>query len=460
MNKKVTIVTQAYNASKFIHRCIKSVVNQSYSNIDYLLIDDGSTDGTSDIIEFYAKKDSRIKCIFCEDNSKNVARWIDIIQDMELNDGYFMLLDSDDWLEYDCIERLIKIAEDGDYDIVGTGSIFHDSESNKVIRLIGTDEQKNIKKNNIIDYIFSNFFYMQFWWGKLYKIDMIKSTSLERLIDQTHGVTSYIIDIAFALEQYSRSNCICIDNSFLHNYRVSTYSTSKNYEHDRFNHPEIMFEICLKLVEKFPVEDSERMKLPYEVFVETVNSLLYLLPQTALTSSQQLHELYKIFNLDHFQEIYDHIEYSFIEDSRKNFVIFANNCNKSSENSQEYNEILMYFVQDICQIYNIDANQFLDDYNYSYFLVKKKKYDEALEYMTNVLIKNNSNNKDFLNLYISVAAIQNRVNEFIFGKVKLAKYYASNNKYSDCKMILDELTDMGVEDDEEISELRKIVQKL
>lgn len=81
MNTVVTIITQAYNASKYIHKCIRSVINQTYPNIEYLIIDDGSTDDTPDIIKEYAEKDSRIKCVLCEDNSRNVARWIDILQD-------------------------------------------------------------------------------------------------------------------------------------------------------------------------------------------------------------------------------------------------------------------------------------------------------------------------------------------------------------------------------------------
>lgn len=375
-----------------------------------------------------------------------------------------MLLDSDDWLELDCIESLVKIAEEGDFDIVGTGSLFRDSETKQVIRMVGTEERTILNEKNIVDYMVENLFAMYLWWGKLYKTDIINQISLTNLIKQTHGVTLYAVDVACALECIKLSKSICIDNSFLHNYFVCRSSTShKKYDYDRCNLIEIGFDMALEFVSGYSINDSEKMKLPYRMYADGVDSLIWLLSEkleNGFTASEILHELYRIFKLKHFQLIYNHIEYSFIEKSRKLFITFVINQASKIENgikNDEYKEILIYFIEDISKLCNIETNQLLSDYNYAYLLFEQKKYDEALEYITEVLIKNGSDNEDFINLYITIAAAQERVNEFIFGKIKLAECYALKERYYDCKIILDEITDMGVEDDEEITKLKRMV---
>ena len=66
MKTDITIYTQVYNTKPFLERCLSSVVNQTFGNFDYILIDNGCTDGSSEILRQYAKKDQRIKLIRME----------------------------------------------------------------------------------------------------------------------------------------------------------------------------------------------------------------------------------------------------------------------------------------------------------------------------------------------------------------------------------------------------------
>lgn len=115
MNYKVTIITIAYNAEKYIHACAKSVLNQSYNNIQWLVLDNGCTDYTRKIIEKYIKKDKRIKLIVNQknyvifpDENQTINKWIDMMQFVE--GEYFTTLDSDDTLDRNFIKKLIDAA--------------------------------------------------------------------------------------------------------------------------------------------------------------------------------------------------------------------------------------------------------------------------------------------------------------------------------------------------------------
>ena len=104
MEKKkslVSIIVPAYNAEKFIDKCIRSVLNQSYPNLELILVDDGSTDETGKICEEYASKDTRVRVIHKKNSGVSAAR------NMGLSSAigeYVVFLDSDDWLDEDILK--------------------------------------------------------------------------------------------------------------------------------------------------------------------------------------------------------------------------------------------------------------------------------------------------------------------------------------------------------------------
>lgn len=100
----VSIIIPAYNVENYIVRTIESCINQTYKKIEILIIDDGSLDNTSKIIQKYVLKDDRIKYFYQENSGVSKARNNGISQ---ANGKYIVFLDSDDWLEKDAIEYLI-----------------------------------------------------------------------------------------------------------------------------------------------------------------------------------------------------------------------------------------------------------------------------------------------------------------------------------------------------------------
>lgn len=116
---KISIVMTAYNNEQYIKQAIESCLRQTHQDIELIIVEDCSTDGTKKIIEQYAEQDKRIKTIYHESNMG--AGW-GRRHGIDAAEGeYFITVDSDDWLEEDFIGCLVKKAEETDADVISGG---------------------------------------------------------------------------------------------------------------------------------------------------------------------------------------------------------------------------------------------------------------------------------------------------------------------------------------------------
>lgn len=118
MNDLVSIIVPIYNVQSYLKQCLDSIVNQTYRDIEVILIDDGSTDDSGYICEEYKSRDERIKVIHQENSGLSHARNVGIEQIDNLSQSIIMFVDSDDFLELDAIEKLKKVMDETDSDIV------------------------------------------------------------------------------------------------------------------------------------------------------------------------------------------------------------------------------------------------------------------------------------------------------------------------------------------------------
>lgn len=114
MNPLVSIIVPIYNADKYLTRCLNSIVNQSYTNLEILLINDGSTDTSLNICDKFAKKDTRIKLIDKKNEGVSIARNTGV---QKSSGDYIAFLDADDWIVSNYIEQLMKPFENENIDI-------------------------------------------------------------------------------------------------------------------------------------------------------------------------------------------------------------------------------------------------------------------------------------------------------------------------------------------------------
>lgn len=141
----VTVVTPAYNAERFLSEAIESILNQTYENIEYILIDDASTDNTKDIINKYAKKDNRIKTHF---NAKNLNIGGVRNQGVKLAKGkYIAWQDADDISLPTRIEKQVEFMESNPkVGMCGSFIEFFEDNGNHHIRKYLTEDSEIRKK--------------------------------------------------------------------------------------------------------------------------------------------------------------------------------------------------------------------------------------------------------------------------------------------------------------------------
>lgn len=109
MGSKVSILVAVYNTEKYLRECLDSLLNQTYSNLQVICIDDASTDGSLEILKEYAERDDRILVL---QNEMNLGQSKSRNHGLKYADGqYCGMVDSDDWLALDAIERIVDVYE-------------------------------------------------------------------------------------------------------------------------------------------------------------------------------------------------------------------------------------------------------------------------------------------------------------------------------------------------------------
>ena len=121
MNELVSVIVPVYNVEKYLNKCLDSIVNQTYKNLEIILVNDGSTDNSGIICDEYALKDDRIKVIHKKNEGQAVARncALDII-----TGEFIAFVDSDDFIKSNMIQTMIEVMVESESDVAICGVVF------------------------------------------------------------------------------------------------------------------------------------------------------------------------------------------------------------------------------------------------------------------------------------------------------------------------------------------------
>lgn len=180
--KKVSVIIPIYNAEKYLVDSFLNYKEQNYKNIEFILIDDGSTDNSWKICEKFAAEDSRVKCIYQENQGVSAARNLGI----NVSDSFYIaFFDADDYVEKDMITQMVSIAESSHADIVSCGIAMElELKNKKKVRQHELKYSENITIYNSKDKIKQNI--LKIWEeavpynvvNKLYKKSIIMDNSI------------------------------------------------------------------------------------------------------------------------------------------------------------------------------------------------------------------------------------------------------------------------------------------
>mgnify|MGYP002514978694 CR=1 FL=1 len=115
MEPLISVIVPVYKVEQYLHQCVDSILNQTYRNLEVILVDDGSPDGCPAICNVYAEKDERVRVIHKVNGGLSDARNAGMAV---MNGEYLSFVDSDDLLPVDAVETLLKIAVEEDADLV------------------------------------------------------------------------------------------------------------------------------------------------------------------------------------------------------------------------------------------------------------------------------------------------------------------------------------------------------
>ena len=172
MTEKITVIVPVYNVENYLEKCLDSLINQTYKNIEIIVINDGSTDNSGEICQEYAQKDNRIVYIEKENGGLSDARNVGLDK---MTGSYVTFIDSDDWIEQDYIETLYKKIVEYQADIaVGNYYSYNEDEETYYFHIYGNSYYEKVYDNISI---FENLYESQEMksfalisaWGKLYK---------------------------------------------------------------------------------------------------------------------------------------------------------------------------------------------------------------------------------------------------------------------------------------------------
>ena len=187
----LSVIVPIYNSEKYLNQCIDSIVNQTYTNLDIILVDNASTDNSLKICSSYAEKDDRINIICNKDNmGPQQARFMGV----EYAKGeYVTFVDSDDWVDIDLYEKALLKADDCDLIEYGYYKTFgNSSEENKPVM-----EQGIYCTKEHLEYVFSNMMFSeshdnkpviaQYMWSKIYRKDILQILADELCMTSSYG---------------------------------------------------------------------------------------------------------------------------------------------------------------------------------------------------------------------------------------------------------------------------------
>lgn len=193
-NIKVIIFTMAYNAQETIGRTITSILNQTFGNFEYYILDNASTDNTEEVIFDYGKKDERIIPLHVNKNDPPNGSAIFNTLVWATNANYIVWCDADDTYTPDFLENMVNFANANKLDIAACGYDKIDGLTGEVVKHRTLEEHLVVYGNLFTEMFIQYRGFVSYLWGKLYSIPFLKAKSTthtpkkERICNDSIGV--------------------------------------------------------------------------------------------------------------------------------------------------------------------------------------------------------------------------------------------------------------------------------
>ncbi len=320
INMKISIIVPVYNVENYLFRCVDSLVKQSYSDLEILLIDDGSTDQSSHQCDYFAKKFENITAIHKANEGLSSARNMGL---KYATGEYVYFMDSDDWVESNYFEECAEEITRTQVDILFTPYIRE--YSNRSIRtefylkpneVIKGDEKNRKYLRRLIGLSGSELRYparvenMNTAWGKFYKIKVIDGL----FFVDTQKIGSE--DLWFNINAFYQANsCEYFNSVYYHYYKENANSLTKVSQSNLLDRYKVLYE----LINKF-ISDKE-LSLEYNVALN--NRIILNLISVVQSQSNSYRTLRSSLNDEVYQKAFKNFDFAQLSFPYKVFFLMC-----------------------------------------------------------------------------------------------------------------------------------------
>lgn len=322
--KKVSVIIPVYNVERYLARCIDSCINQTYNNVEIICVNDGSTDGSLNILEHYKILDSRIQIINKENGGLSSARNAGVAASVG---DYILFVDSDDFISCDAVEHLVRNAERNSSDVVIFDYFYAhvDRSMRKILTIIEWNDKRYENKSFNLSNVDKSAYLLipVAAWCKFYRTEYLK----ENNITFFEGVI--FEDVDYNAKVLSKAERITYVNEPLYHYYVgrSDQIMAKN--------DESLFDVISVYLsaEKTLKQSKSFEKYKASFYLLVMRDLLMKLRIIKPELQEILYNKYKEMNLDIDYEIYEKGNYNQVEKTYASLFKILNQ-------SENYNDFL------------------------------------------------------------------------------------------------------------------------
>ena len=281
----ISIIIPIFNAKRHLEKCLKSICSQTYTDFECILVDDGSTDGSGELCDQWAKKESRFRVIHKQNEGVSAAR----------NDGLdiakgelVMFVDSDDWLENDYVEEMANHCDNAELTV--SGQIRDYSNGNqKVFKPCQTTSFTISSENTAIFTQLCKDWLLYAPHEKLYRRDIIEKNGIRFIKGCSYGE-----DLTFNFEYLNHVRSISMVSEALYHYRIEEGSLSTRFRPNQFDEDYKQWVILESFFQKRGLWNEESKPYLYKRLWGIVYDGIFLYPQLNNASSSYIKKILAI----------------------------------------------------------------------------------------------------------------------------------------------------------------------
>lgn len=236
----ISVIVPIYKVEEYLDRCVESIVNQTYRNLEIILVDDGSPDNCPKMCDRWVERDNRIKVAHKENGGLSDAR----NAGMSFATGEIIsFIDSDDWIELDMFEKMLNRMQNDNSDMVSCGVKWVEEDGSLIRDVTSEDEVLDITA--AMKELLNDSKLKQHVWNKIYKFDLIKDIPFEK--------GKYHEDVFWSYQIVGRTKKVSVVKESFYNYvQRSNSIMGESYSEKRLDALDANKLRCEYMKEHFP----------------------------------------------------------------------------------------------------------------------------------------------------------------------------------------------------------------